>query len=78
MHAPFYPRNHRAVFAVSRRAGACVIAAQPELLLLGQNRLNGDDGDFNVTPAIGGKQLFRRSNHHLYCIALPNGLRAAR
>jgi len=78
---PFYASPvlaNGAVFAVSRRAGAYVIAAQPEFKLLGQNRINGDDGDFNATPALAGRQLFLRSNRTLYCIALPSGLGAAR
>jgi len=78
---PFYASPvlaNGAVFAVSRRAGAYVIAAQPEFKLLGQNRLSGDDGDFNATPALAGRQLFLRSNRNLYCIALPSSLGAAR
>ena len=78
---PFYASPVLAngtLFAVSRRAGAYVIAAQPEFKLLGQNRLGGDDSDFNATPALAGRQLFLRSNQNLYCIALPAGLRAGR
>lgn len=78
---PFYASPvlaNGAVYAVSRRAGAFLIAAQPEFKLLGQNRLEGDDSDFNATPAIAGRQLFLRSSHNLYCIALPTGLRASR
>jgi hypothetical protein len=33
-----------------------------------QNKLAGDDSDFNGTPAIAGRQLFLRSNRTLYCI----------
>ena len=77
---PFYASPVLAggtIFAVSRRAGAYLIAAQPEFKLLGQNRL-ADDSDFNATPALAGRQLFLRSNQNLYCIALPAGLRAGR
>jgi len=77
---PFYASPvlaNGAIYAVSRRAGAYVIAAQPEFKLLGQNRLEGDDSDFNATPALAGRQLFLRSNHNLYCIALPTGLRVS-
>jgi len=78
---PFYASPvlaNGALFAMSRRAGAFVIAAQPEFKLLAQNRLAGDDSDFNATPALDGWQIFFRSNRNLYCIALPPGLRAAR
>jgi len=77
---PFYASPvlaNGALYAVSRRTGAYVIAAQPEFKLLGQNRFT-DDSDFNATPAIAGKQLFLRSNRSLYCVALPGGLRASR
>ena len=56
------------LYAVSRRAGAFVIAAKPEFKLIAQNKLAGDDTDFNATPAIAGRQLFLRSNRNLYCI----------
>jgi outer membrane protein assembly factor BamB len=78
---PFYASPVLAngtLFAVSRRAGAYVIAATPEFKLIGQNRFTGDDTDFNATPALAGRQLFLRSNQNLYCIALPTGLRAGR
>ena len=78
---PFYASPvlaNGAIFAMSRRAGAFVIAAQPEFKLLAQNRLTGDDSDFNGTPALDGRQIFFRSNKNLYCIALPPGMRAAR
>jgi hypothetical protein len=53
-------------------------AAAAEFKLPGQNRLEGDDSDFNATPAIAGRQIFLRSSHNLYCIALPTGLCASR
>jgi outer membrane protein assembly factor BamB len=78
---PFYASPvlaNGALFAVSRRNGTFVIAAQPEFKLLGQNRLAGDESDFNATPALEGRQLFLRSNRNLYCLALPSAPRAAK
>ncbi len=55
-------------YAVSRRNGTFVLEAKPEFKLAAQNRIAGDDSDFNATPAIAGRQLFLRSNRALYCI----------
>ena len=68
---PFYASMVEAndcLYAVSRRAGTFVLAAKPAFKLIAQNRLAGDDTDFNGTPAIAGRQLFLRSNRNLYCI----------
>lgn len=64
----------------SRGTGFHILTAAvaAEFKLLGQNRLEGDDSDFNTTPAIAGRQIFLRSSHNLYCIALPTGLCASR
>jgi hypothetical protein len=56
------------IYAVSRRNGVFVFAAQPQFKLVAQNKFTGDDTDFNATPAIAGRQLFLRSNRNLYCI----------
>jgi hypothetical protein len=42
--------------------------ADPAFALLAQNKLAGDDTDFNGTPAIAGRQIFLRSNRFVYCI----------
>jgi len=68
---PFYASvvlANEHLYAVSRRAGAFVLQAAPQFALVAQNKLAGDDGDFNGTPAIVGRQLFLRSNRNLYCI----------
>ena len=52
----------------SRRAGTFVLPATPLFAVVAQNKLAGDDSDFNGTPAIVGHQLFLRSNRFLYCI----------
>lgn len=56
------------LYAVSRRHGTFVFPAQPQFKLLAQNKLAGDDTDFNGTPALCGKQLLLRSNRALYCL----------
>jgi outer membrane protein assembly factor BamB len=78
---PFYASPvlaNGALYAVSRRNGAFVLAAQPEFKLLAQDKISGDDTDFNATPAISGRQLFLRSNRFLYCIGSPTGASAVR
>jgi hypothetical protein len=57
-----------ALYAVSRQNGTFVFEAKPEFRLVAQNKLAGDDSQFNATPAIAGSQLFLRSNRALYCI----------
>ena len=68
---PFYASvvlaNER-LYAVSRRAGTFVLSATPQFAVVAQNKLAGDDSDFNGTPAIVGHQLFLRSKRFLYCI----------
>ena len=58
-------------YSVSRRSGTYVIEAKPEFKLVTNNKLAGDDSDFNGTPAIAGKEIYLRSNRALYCIAAP-------
>ena len=53
---------------VSRRNGMFVIEAKPAFKIVAENKIAGDDSDFNATPAIVGRQLFLRSNRTLYCI----------
>ncbi len=71
---PFYASAILAdgnVYAVSRQNGTFVYAAKPEFQLVSQNRLDGDDSQFNATPAVADRQLFIRSNRALYCIEAP-------
>jgi hypothetical protein len=56
------------VYAVSRQNGTFVFEAKPEFKLVAQNKLAGDDSQFNATPALAGRQLFLRSNRALYCL----------
>ena len=64
--SPVLANGH--LYAVSRRNGTFVLEAKTEFKLLGQNKLTGDDTDFNATPAVAGNQLFLRSNRFLYCV----------
>ncbi len=64
--SPVLANGH--LYAVSRRNGTFALEAKTEFKLLGQNKLAGDDTDFNATPAVAGNQLFLRSNRFLYCI----------
>lgn len=71
---PFYASPVLAngnLYAVSRRNGTFVIAAKPEFKLVAHNKLASDDSQFNATPALGGNELFLRSDRYLYCIGSP-------
>lgn len=58
------------IFTVSRNAGTFVWSAdQDKFSLIGRNVIDGDESDFNGTPAISGDQIFLRSNRFLYCIS---------
>ena len=56
------------LYAVTRRKGTFVLNAGPQMAVIAQNSFAGDDSEFNATPAIGGNQLFLRSNKFLYCV----------
>lgn len=58
--------NH--LYAVTRRQGAFVLDATPQMPVVAQNTFAGDDSDFNGTPAVSGNQMFLRSNRFLYCV----------
>lgn len=69
---PFYASPVLAggnLYAVSRRNGTFVIAAQPQFKLVAHNSLASDTTQFNATPAVSGKDLFLRSDKFLYCLA---------
>lgn len=56
------------LYAVTRRKGTFVLNANPQMAVVAQNQFADDDSDFNATPAVGGHQLFLRSNKFLYCV----------
>ena len=58
------------LYAATRDNGVVVIAADPtEYRQLAQNKIEGDAGPMNATPAIGDGRLYLRTNEYLYCIA---------
>lgn len=69
---PFYASAVLAngnIYAVSRRNGTFVFAAQPEFKLVAQNSFASDATQFNATPAVSGKEMFLRSDKFLYSLA---------
>lgn len=56
------------IFVQTRWDGLLVLDAKPEFKVLGQNKIEGDESDFNATPAISDGNIFLRSNQSLYCI----------
>ncbi len=60
------------MYAVSRRSGTFVMKTKPEYELVSHNKIEGDNSEFNGTPAISGNQLLMRSNKFLYSIGLPD------
>jgi len=56
------------LYMQTRNGGLFVLAAEPNLNILSQNRFESDDSVFNATPTVSHGQLFIRSYSHLYCI----------
>ena len=56
------------LYMQTRNSGLFVLASEPDLKVLSQNKLESDSSVFNATPAVSGGQLFLRSYTHLYCI----------
>lgn len=56
------------LYCVSRKSGTFVLAAQPKFEVLARNFLEGDDSQFNATPAVAGDTLLLRSDKFLYAI----------
>jgi outer membrane protein assembly factor BamB len=55
------------IYYLSRNGRTAVVAAKPQFERLALNDF-GDRSTFNASPAVAGKQLFVRSDHHLYCL----------
>ena len=68
---PFYASpvlvNGR-IYCPSRRNGTFVVAAKPEFELLAVNVIEGDESQFNASPAVDANRIFIRSDRFLYCI----------
>lgn len=56
------------IYAQTRGSGLFVIAGEPELKILHQNKFESDHSIFNGTPAVANGQLFLRSYASLYCV----------
>ena len=52
----------------SGTSSAFVFEAKPEFKLIAQNKLAGDDSQFNATPALADQHPFLRSNRALHCL----------
>jgi outer membrane protein assembly factor BamB len=57
------------LYCVSRWDGVYVLAAKPTFEVVAHNKLDGDESDFNASPAMSDGQMFLRSDRSLYCIA---------
>ncbi len=56
------------IYLVTRRSGTFVYQPGDTFEPVAQNKIAGDDTDFNATPAISEGRLYLRSNKALYCI----------
>lgn len=56
------------IFVVTRYDGTLVYSATSSFKIEAQNRIEGDDSDFNASLAVYGNQWLLRSNKALYCI----------
>jgi outer membrane protein assembly factor BamB len=56
------------LITVSRSNGTYVLAVGEKFEQLARNKLEGDNTDFNGSPAVSNGRLFLRSNQALYCI----------
>ena len=64
--SPIVVNGH--LVAVSRTAGAFVMAAKPEFEFVRVNRIAGDDSRFQGTPAVANGKLYLRSEKAIYCV----------
>ncbi len=56
------------IYIVTRRSGTYVYLPGDSFEILAHNKIDGDDTDFNATPAVSDGKLFLRSDQALYCI----------
>ncbi|MBT3201648.1 MAG: PQQ-binding-like beta-propeller repeat protein [Phycisphaerales bacterium] len=55
-------------YAVTRKHGTVIIAAEPKFRQITVNQFKSDTSDFNASPAVSNGQLFLRSNKFIYCV----------
>ncbi|MBD3675972.1 MAG: PQQ-binding-like beta-propeller repeat protein [Planctomycetaceae bacterium] len=56
------------LYAVNRQGDTYVYKPGEEFKIVHVNSIDGDDGDFNASPAIADGNIYLRSNQSLYCI----------
>lgn len=57
------------IYVVTRRSGTFVYEPNDSFKPIAQNVMNGDETDFNASPAVSDGKLYLRSNQSLYCIS---------
>ncbi len=65
--SPILIGNH--IYVVTRRSGTLVYDAGDSFKPLARNVIDGDETDFNASPAVSDGMLYLRSNQSLYGIA---------
>ena len=56
------------IYVVTRRGGTIVYPPGETFGPIAVNKIEGDDSDFNASPAVADSRLYLRSNQALYCI----------
>lgn len=56
------------IYVVTRLSGTFVYPPGDQFEPIAQNKIAGDDTDFNASPAVSDGKLYLRSNQALYCI----------
>lgn len=64
--SPIFIGNY--IYVVTRRSGTLVYRPGSTFNLVSQNTIEGDETDFNASPAVDGERLYLRSDQGLYCI----------
>ncbi|TWU64708.1 PQQ-binding-like beta-propeller repeat protein [Crateriforma conspicua] len=57
------------IYVVTRRSGTLVYEPGDSFDPIAQNVFDGDESDFNATPAVSDGHLYLRSDQSLYCVA---------
>lgn len=57
------------IYVVTRRSGTLVYQPGTEFEIIARNQFDGDETDFNASPAVAGKSIYLRSDQSLYCIS---------
>jgi len=57
------------IYVVTRRSGTIVYKPGDSFEPMARNVIDGDETDFNASPAVSDNRLYLRSNQSLYCIS---------